>query len=93
MSAQSLSTSTTVSQTSSKLKRGKIRIYSSTTIYWMIGENPTASSKNCAVLRAGETIEIKLPVSCSRLAVLAVNEPGVVTVTEVSGGAKASCAQ
>ena len=90
MAAYSL-TATDLSQHSPKLKKGIVRIYASVSIYWVVGENPTANSKNCAVLRAGETLELRLPVKCSRIAVLAVNEPGAVTVVEHNGGARSSC--
>ena len=90
MSAYSLSANTT-SQTTPVLKKGKVKIFTTVSIYWTVGENPTASSNRCALLRAGEIKEINLPVSCSRVAVMAVGEPGAVTVTEMSGGAKASC--
>ena len=90
MAAYSL-TATNVSQPSPKLKKGIVKIYASVSIYWVVGENPTANSKNCAVLRAGETLELRLPVKCSRIAVLAVNEMGAVTVVEHNGGARSSC--
>ena len=90
MSVYSLA-SNSVSQTTPKLKRGQIRIYSSTSIFWVIGEDPIAKSSGCALLRAGDTIEFRLPVNCSKLAILAVDEPGVVTVTEYNGRVKASC--
>jgi hypothetical protein len=90
MAAYSLS-ATDVSQQSPKLKKGKVRVHSSVNIYWVVGENPVANSKNCAVLRAGETLELRLPVKCSSIAVLAVNEPGAVTVVEHNGGARSSC--
>jgi hypothetical protein len=90
MAAYSL-TATNTSQQSPKLKKGTVRIYASVNIYWVVGENPTANNKNCAVLRAGETLELRLPVKCSSVAVLAVNEPGAVTVVEHNGGARSSC--
>ena len=90
MAAYSL-TATDVSQQSPKLKKGLVKIYASVGIYWVVGENPTANNQNCAVLRAGETIELRLPVKCSSIAVLAVNEPGAVTIVENNGGARSSC--
>jgi len=75
-----------------KLKRGPVRIYASVTVYWVLGENPTANRERCALLRAGETMELKIPVNCSRLSVLAANEEGYVTITEIPG-ARASCSQ
>lgn len=90
MSAQSITTNTTTSTQGSKLKRGRVKIYASTSVFWAIGENPIASRDKCALLRAGETIELKIPVNCSRLAVLAATEPGFVTITEIAG-ARSSC--
>jgi hypothetical protein len=91
MSAYSLTVSNVSSQ-SPKLAKGKIRIFASVNVYWCIGENALASPNGCALLPAGQSIELRLPVSCSRLSVLAVKESGIVTVTETHGGAKASCA-
>jgi len=79
-----------VSQTSPKLKKGLIRIFSSTAVYWAIGENPTARSTGSALLRGGDSIELKLPVKCSSLSVLAVNEPGTVSILEL-GVTRPSC--
>lgn len=90
MSAYSL-TATNVSQQTPKLKKGIVKIYASVSVYWVVGEDPQANNKNCAVLRAGETIELRLPVKCSCIAVLAVNESGAVTIVEHNGGARSSC--
>lgn len=81
---------TEVSQAFPTLKKGRVRIYSSTDIYYAVGANPIAVAGKCAILRAGETTVITLPVA-SRLAILQVSVPGTVTVTEVSGGARSSC--
>jgi hypothetical protein len=90
MAAYSL-TATDLSQQSPKLKKGTVRVYTSVDIYWVVGENPTATADRCAFLRAGSTIELRLPVKCSCIAVLAVREPGAVTVVEANGGARSSC--
>lgn len=90
MAAYSLS-ATNSSQQSPKLKKGTVRIYASVSIYWVVGETPQANNINCAVLRAGETLELRLPVKCSSIAVLAVSEPGAVTIVETNGGARSSC--
>jgi hypothetical protein len=91
MSSYSLQATSQSSHTPNKLTRGPIRIWSAVPIYWVIGENPVAQANGCARLAAGQVLELRLPTSCARLAVLAVNEHGSVTVTEVSGGARASC--
>jgi hypothetical protein len=90
MAAYSL-TATDVSQQSPKLKKGLVRVYTSVDIYWVVGEDPTASANRCALLRAGDTIELRLPVKCSCIAVLAVRAAGAVTVIEHNGGARSSC--
>jgi hypothetical protein len=72
------------------MRRGRVRISATTSVFWVLAENPVASRERCALLRAGETIELRIPVNCSRLAVLAVSEPGTVTITEVPG-ARSSC--
>lgn len=78
-----------VSQTTPVLARGPVTITSDVNIYWRVGEDPIADSK-CALVRAGTTLQIRIPVKCSKLAVLAVNSPGWVTIHEVNG-VKASC--
>jgi hypothetical protein len=90
MAAYSL-TATDVSQQSPKLKKGVVRLYASVDIYWVVGENPTATASRCALLRAGNTIELRLPVKCSSIAVLAVRDAGAVTIVEHNGGARSSC--
>lgn len=90
MASYSLQATSNSTHTPKKLSRGPIRIWTAVSIYWVVGENPQAGP-GCARLAAGQTLELKLPTSCARLAVLAIGEPGAVTVTEVSGGARASC--
>ena len=90
MSAYSLS-ATNVSQQSPVLRKGIVRLYSSVAIYFMVGENPVIDITKCALLRAGETREMRFPVKCSKIAVQAVNTEGFVTITEQNGGVKASC--
>jgi hypothetical protein len=78
-------------QTSPVLKKGKIKLQTDVTVFWAIGENPTANKTNCAFLRAGESRDINLPVKCSKIAIMAADKPGIFTVTEIQGGAPASC--
>lgn len=89
MSTYTLSASDVV-QISPKLKKGLIRIFTSTAVYWAIGENPIAKTTGCAMLRGGDSIELKLPVKCSSLSVLAVDDPGTVTILEL-GVTRPSC--
>lgn len=90
MPASVITTNTETSTQGPKLKRGSVRVYASTAVYWVVGENPTAQKQSCALLPANTSIELRIPVNCSRLAVIAAHEPGYVTVTDVPG-AKASC--
>ena len=79
-----------VSQTTPVLQKGPIRIETAVSVYWTVGENPVATDR-CALLMAGQSRELRLPVKCSRIAVLAVSDPGYFTVIEQSGGASSSC--
>lgn len=78
-----------VSQTTPVLHKGIIQIVAEVAIYFRVGENPTADSK-CAFIPAGAIKQFTLPVKCSKLAVLAVKEPGSVAIIEING-VKASC--
>ena len=78
-----------VSQSTPVLARGLVTITTDVNVYWRVGENPVADN-HCALVRAGTRLEIRIPVKCSRIAVLAVNTPGWVTIHEVNG-TKASC--
>lgn len=72
------------------LRKGTVRIQTTVAVYWKVGEDPQANEQ-CALLRAGQSIDLRLPTKCNRIAILAVNEPGSASVTETSGGARASC--
>jgi hypothetical protein len=78
-----------VSQSTPVLARGPVTITAQVSVFWRVGENPVADNK-CALLRAGTSQELRIPVKCSRIAFLAVNTPGWVSVHEVNG-TKASC--
>lgn len=91
MPAYSINSKTNASVTGPKLKKGRVKITTTTDIFWVIGENPVARSTGCAILRAGKSVELNLPVNCSRLAVLAVTDPGAVSILDITGGARASC--
>ena len=82
-----------ISQQTPKLAKGPIRIHTEVPVYVAIGENPTASPKNCMIMRAGEVKELRFPVSCSKVAVVALNQPGQVTVTEEAEGVSSSCSR
>lgn len=82
---------TDVSQSTPRLQKGPVTIRAYVSIYFKVGEDPVADTRTCALLRAGESRTLRLPVKCSSIAVIAVDEPGAVTVAEEIGGAKASC--
>jgi hypothetical protein len=84
-------TATNTSQQSPVLKKGVVILYSAVSIYFIVGENPVVDPTKCALLRAGESREMRFPVKCSKIAVQAVSTPGAVTITEQAGGVKASC--
>ena len=90
MSVYAISANNT-SQQSPTLAKGLVRITTAVAIYWTIGENPQITPGQSALLPAGASRELRLPVKCSRLAVQAVKEPGIVTIVEVLGGASSSC--
>lgn len=84
-------TATNISQQSPVLKKGVVILYSAVPVYFVVGENPIVDPSKCALLRAGESREMRFPVKCSKIAVQAVGVPGAVTITEQAGGVKASC--
>ena len=79
-----------VSQATPVLARGPVTITAQVSVFWRVGENPTADNK-CALIRAGTSQELRIPVKCSKIAFLAVKDPGYVTVSEQNGGASSSC--
>lgn len=78
-----------VSQSTPVLARGSITINAQVAVYWRVGEDPIAD-KTCAFVPAGKTLTLRIPVKCSKIAFLAVNKTGWVTVHEING-TKASC--
>jgi len=78
------------SQATPKLIRGKVLIISQTSVYFKVGNDPVADPKTCALLPAGSTRELRLPTGCLQIAVLAVKDPGNVSIVEVNE-TKASC--
>ena len=91
MSAYSF-TATLENQQTPVLKKGVVTISTTVAIYWVVGENPLVDKNKCALLRAGSIQQLRIPVKCSKIGFLAVNEPGAVTIIEQLGGASASCA-
>jgi len=73
------------------LKKGKVQLTSEVAVFWSPGENPTITEGRCALLKAGETKTINLPVKCTKIAFKAVKALGKITISEHPGGARASC--
>ena len=88
MASYSLSAGATSTATP-KLQRGDIKIIASVTVYFRIGNLPIADNK-CAFVPAGTERQIRLPTNCLQVAVLAVDQPGSVTIVEVNK-TRASC--
>ena len=80
-----------MSQATPTLAKGPVRISTPVPIYWCVGQDPVANSSNCALLAPGKDLVLRLPVKCSKIAVLAVKDPGIVTVVEEFGGGSSSC--
>lgn len=83
--------SSSESQQTPALKKGPVKISTDKSIYWTVGENPVVVPGKSAFLRSDESIEINLPVKCSKIAVMAVTEPGTVTILEQSNKISPSC--
>ena len=73
------------------LQRGDIVIHATVPVYYMVAQWPVAEAGKCAFIRAGESLRLTLKTRCNRVAIRAVNEPGSVSITEKSGGARSSC--
>lgn len=80
---------TNSSQATPVLAKGPITIYTETAVYWRVGTDPMADNK-CAFIPAQGTLSLRIPVKCSKIAFLAVQAPGHVSVLE-QNGVKASC--
>jgi len=81
------------SQSTPVLRKGPVSIIASVSVYFVVGENPTVNPNTSALLLAGQTRRINLPVKCSKIAIMAVDTPGSVSIIEESTGTKASCSQ
>lgn len=78
-------------QQTSVLPKGKIKISTAVPVYYTIGNDPIVDPTNSALIKANTTIEIRIPVKCLKLAIMAVKDSGKVSVTELTGGASSSC--
>ena len=81
------STSTT---TDSTLPRSTVKVSATVPVYYTVGSDTPVATNRCAVISAGQTLTLRLPVKCLRIAFLAVNAPGLATIVEING-TKASC--
>jgi len=80
----------TSSTTPNTLPRSTVQVSATVPVYYVVGSDmPTATNK-CAVIAQGQPLTLRLPVKCLRIAFLAVNAPGLVTIAEING-TKASC--
>jgi hypothetical protein len=80
-------TSTTTDGT---LPRSTVKVTATVPVYYTVGSDTPTATNRCAVIAAGQTLTLRLPVKCLRIAFLAVNAPGLATIVEVNG-TKASC--
>jgi hypothetical protein len=79
----------TSSTTDATLPKSTVEVLATVPVYYMVGSDPTATPA-CAVLPANQTLSLRLPVKCLKIAVLAVDQPGYVSVVEING-TKHSC--
>jgi hypothetical protein len=84
---------TDVSQTTPVLRKGPVTLHAGVSVYFKIASDPVADKETCALLMAGQSRTVNLPVKCLKIAVLAVNGPGSVNIVEESGGASSSCSR
>ena len=82
-----------VSQTTPVLRKGPVTLHAGVNVYFKIASDPTADSQSCALLLAGQSRTINLPVKCLKIAVLAVDTRGAISIIEESGGASSSCSR
>jgi hypothetical protein len=80
-----------INQTTPVLKKGQVKISAAVAVYWTVGENPIAVPGKSALLSAGQILDLRIPVKCSKISVLAVKDTGTVVITEHPGGASSSC--
>lgn len=83
----------TFSQTTPILRKGPVTLHAGVSVYFKIASDPVADKETCALLMAGQSRTVNLPVKCLKIAVLAANDPGSVNVIEESGGASSSCSR
>jgi len=90
MASYSISADPTSSSTTpNTLPKSTVQVIATVPVYYMVGSDPTATSA-CALLPANQTLTLRLPVKCLKIAVLAVKDPGYVSIVEING-TKHSC--
>jgi len=82
-----------VSQPTPVLRKGPVTLHASVSVYFKIASDPAADSQSCALILAGQSRTINLPVKCLKIAVLAVDTHGSISIIEESGGASSSCSR
>ena len=80
-----------VSQSTPVLRKGPVTLHAGVSVYFKIASDPVADNQSCALLLAGQRRTINLPVKCLKIAVLAVDTHGAISIIEESGGASSSC--
>jgi hypothetical protein len=81
---------TSSNTTDTTLPRSTVQLVSTVPVYYKIGSDWPIATADCALLPANKPITLRLPVKCLRVAALAVNDPGCVTIVEIKG-TKHSC--
>ena len=81
------STSTTTDNT---LPKSTVQVSATVPVYYRVGSDNPQATAQCAVIQSGQTLTLRLPVKCLKIAFLAVNQPGYATIVEING-TKASC--
>jgi hypothetical protein len=90
MSSYSIPVNNSTSNTTdSTLPKSTVQVIANVPVYYIVGSDPTATPA-CAVLPANQTLTLRLPVKCLKIAVLAVKDPGYVSIVEING-TKHSC--
>jgi|FreactcultuFSWF8_1027224.scaffolds.fasta_scaffold04227_2 hypothetical protein len=90
MASFSIQANNQQSQATPVLARGRVLIVTQSSIYFRVGSDDPQANNSCAFIPAGESRELRLPTQCLKIAVLAVDQPGNVSIVEING-TKASC--
>jgi hypothetical protein len=81
---------TTSTTTDTTLPKSTVQVTATVPVYYVVGSDTPQATTSCALLPANKPLTLRLPVKCLKIAVLAVDTPGYVTIVEING-TKASC--